>query len=51
MERVQARSISLCVRKSVPLQTPEITLFFVFAIYKKAFSEYIRKCIVIYVHL
>ena len=33
MERAQVRSVSLCVRKSVPLQTPKITPFFVFAIY------------------
>ena len=39
MERAQVRSISLCVRKSVPLQTPEITLFFVFIIYKNLFPN------------
>ena len=39
MERSQVRSFSLCVRKSVPLQTPKITLFFVFAIYKNLFPN------------
>ena len=39
LERAQVRSVSLCVRKSVPLQTPEITLFFVFAIYKNLFPN------------
>ena len=39
MEREKSRSVSLCVRKSVPLQTPGITLFFLFAIYKIYFPN------------
>lgn len=39
MEREQSRSISLCVRKSTPLQTPEITPFYVFAIYNFYFPN------------
>ena len=39
LERAQVRSVSLCVRKSVPLQTPKITPFFVFAIYKIYFPN------------
>ena len=34
-----SRSISLCVRKSTPLQTPEITPFFAFAIYNFYFPN------------
>ena len=39
LEREKSRSISLCVRKSTPLQTPEITPFFVFVIYKNKFTN------------
>ena len=45
MERAQVRSISLCIRKSTPLQTLKIPPFFVFVIYKKYFTNIFAKCL------